>query len=370
MNDSLLYSIALTMVNGVGGMLSRQLLNALGDAPSVFREKRHMLERIPGIGSMLAAEIKNPDVIRRAEQELQFVEDRQINVLLWDDEAYPARLRECPDAPLVLYHKGTGDLNARHVISVVGTRHATHYGQEMTARLLEEVAAEYPDTLIVSGLAYGIDICAHRQALAHGLPTVAVLAHGLDRIYPFAHRQTAQELLERGGWLTDFPSGTNPDRPNFLKRNRIIAGMSEATVVIESAEKGGSLVTADLAFSYDREVFACPGRVSDLYSAGCNQLIRQNKASLLSSGRDLIEALGWPQKKASSEPLQTELQFSASDSPEIQQILQVLQAQEEVHINQLAKQTGFSVQRLTGLLFELEMDGRIRTLPGNMYRRK
>ena len=370
MNDSLLYTIALTMVNGVGGVLSRQLLNSLGDDKSIFQEKRQLLERIPGIGSILAAEIKNPEVLRRAEQEIRFAEQEQIDILLWDDENYPARLRECPDAPLVLYYKGNGNLNTRHIISVVGTRHATHYGQETTARLIEDLAAAFPDTMVVSGLAYGIDICAHRQALACGLPTVAVLAHGLDRIYPFAHRHIANEMLAKGGLLTDFPSETNPDRPNFLKRNRIIAGLSEATLVIESAEKGGSLVTADIAFSYDREVFACPGRIHDLYSAGCNQLIRHNKAALLSSAQDLIEALGWQHEDKQRKPQQTELLFSESDSPEIQQVLQILQDQDEIHINQLTKLTGFPVQQLTNILFELEMDGRIRTLPGNMYKRK
>ena len=370
MNDSLLYTIALTMVNGVGGVLSRQLLNSLGDAKSIFQEKRQLLERIPGIGSILAAEIKNPEVLRRAEQEIRFAEQEQIDILLWDDENYPTRLRECPDAPLALYYKGNGNLNTRHIISVVGTRHATHYGQETTARLIEDLAAAFPDTMVVSGLAYGIDICAHRQALACGLPTVAVLAHGLDRIYPFAHRHIANEMLAKGGLLTDFPSETNPDRPNFLKRNRIIAGLSEATLVIESAEKGGSLVTADIAFSYDREVFACPGRIHDLYSAGCNQLIRHNKAALLSSAQDLIEALGWQHEDKQRKPQQTELLFNESDSQEIQQVLQILQTQDEVHINQLTKLTGFPVQQLTNILFELEMDGRIRTLPGNMYKRK
>lgn len=370
MNDTILYTIALTMVNGVGGILSRQLLNALGDARAVFQEKKQLLERIPGIGSTLAAEITNPDVLRRAEEEIRFIEKAGISVLLWEDKAYPARLLECPDAPIVLYYKGEGDLNPHHAISVVGTRHATRYGQEMTASLLEELSTVFPDTLIVSGLAYGIDIAAHRQALTSGLPTIGVLAHGLDRIYPSAHRQTAVKMLERGGLLTDFPSGTNPDRPNFLKRNRIIAGLTEATLVIESAEKGGSLVTADLAFSYDRDVFACPGRIGDLYSAGCNQLIRRNKAALISSAQDLIDALGWQQKDRFPEPQQTELLFTESDSPEIQQVLTALQTDEELHIDQLSQRTGFSIQQLTTLLFELEMEGRIHSLPGNRYHKR
>lgn len=327
MNDTILYTIALTMVNGVGGVLSRQLLQALGDARAVFQEKKQLLERIPGIGSVLAAEITNPEVLRRAEQEVRFIDDAGITVLVCGDEAYPFRLRECPDAPLVLYYKGKGNLNARHAVSVVGTRHATRYGQEMTAALLDDLAALYPDTLIVSGLAYGIDIAAHRQALAGGLPTVGVLAHGLDRIYPPAHRQTAIAMLEQGGLLTDFPSGTNPDRPNFLKRNRIIAGLTEATLVIESAEKGGSLVTAGLALSYGRDVFACPGRIGDLYSAGCNQLIRRQSAALITSARDLVDALGWQQQDASSAARQTELLFAETDSPEIQRVLEALQAE-------------------------------------------
>lgn len=367
MNDTILYTIALTMVNGVGGVLSRQLLQALGDARAVFQEKKQLLERIPGIGSVLAAEITNPEVLRRAEQEVRFIDDAGITVLVCGDEAYPFRLRECPDAPLVLYYKGKGNLNARHAVSVVGTRHATRYGQEMTAALLDDLAALYPDTLIVSGLAYGIDIAAHRQALAGGLPTVGVLAHGLDRIYPPAHRQTAIAMLEQGGLLTDFPSGTNPDRPNFLKRNRIIAGLTEATLVVESAEKGGSLVTAGLALSYGRDVFACPGRIGDLYSAGCNQLIRRQSAALITSARDLVDALGWQQQDASSAARQTELLFAETDSPEIQRVLEALQGGGELHIDQLSLQTGFTIQQLTALLFELEMDGRIASLPGNRY---
>lgn len=364
MTNELLYQIGLTMINGIGGVLARQLLNTFGHAEAVFKEKRQSLERVPGIGTLLATEIKRPEVLQRAEKEINFMEKAHIAPLFIEDVAYPARLKECPDAPLLLYYKGAADLNTMHILSIVGTRHATPYGLEATSFLLDGLRIMYPDTLIVSGLAYGIDVKAHRSALQYHLPTVGVLAHGLDRIYPTAHRQTAVNMLESGGLLTDFPSGTEPDRPNFLKRNRIIAGLSEATVVIESARKGGSLVTADIAFSYNREVFAFPGRSNDYYSAGCNELIRKNKAGLITSAEDLIAALGW-QNQSISAPKQAELLFD--DSPEIQQILRLLREQKELHINQLSKATQISIQQLTPILFDLEMNNRIKSLPGNMY---
>lgn len=364
MTDKLLYQIGLTMINGIGGILARQLLNAFGDAESVFKEKRQSLERVPGIGTLLAEEIKRPEVLQRAEKEISFMEKAQITPLLLEDRDYPERLKECPDAPLVLYYKGKANLNVPHVLSIVGTRHATPYGQESVEHLLEGLQSFYPDILIISGLAYGIDIKAHRSALACHFPTVGVLAHGLDRIYPSVHRQTAVSMLEEGGLLTDFPSGTEPERVNFLKRNRIIAGLSDATIVIESARKGGSLVTADIAFSYNREIFAFPGRNNDLYSAGCNELIRKNKAGLITSAEDLIEALGW-QNQIRKTPKQAELFFD--DSPEVQQILGLLQEHKELHINQLSKYAQTPLPQLSLLLFDLEMNGRIKTLPGNMY---
>lgn len=361
---NLLYSIALTMINGVGGILARQLLNAFDSAEAIFKEKKQRLERVPGIGELLATEIQRPEVLRRAEQELVFIEKNQIRCLYIEDEEYPARLRECPDAPLLLYYKGTADLNAQHILSIVGTRHATRYGQDTVAQLAEGLAETFPDTLIISGLAYGIDVCAHRSALRNRLQTIGVLAHGLDRLYPPAHRQTAIEMLSQGGLLTDFPSQTNPDRPNFLKRNRIIAGLSDATLVVESARKGGSLVTAAIALSYNREVFAVPGRSIDMYSVGCNELIRRQQAGLVSSAADLIEALGW-QIGSAPQAQQTELSFN--DPPETARLVACLRAQSPQHMNLLAKQTGLEIAQLTNLLFELEMDGRIRSLPGNMY---
>ena len=368
MTDQRLYQIGLTKVEGVGDILARQLLEAFGDAESIFRMSRTALTKVPGIGTTLIAHLQDPNVLRKAEQELRFIDDNRISLYYIADPNYPARLRECADAPILFYFKGEADLNAAHVLSIVGTRHATPYGMEQTDRLLADLAARYPDLLVVSGLAYGIDICAHRAALRHGLPTVAVLAHGLDRIYPAIHRQTAVEMLKRGGLLTDFPTGTNPDRPNFVRRNRIVAGLAEATLVVESAEKGGSLITADLACSYGREVFAFPGRTSDHYSAGCNTLIRQNKAALITDAASLVEALRWDIREASQPlPQQTQLLFPEEEEGN-GRILRWLSQQGKAHINEIALAMDLPVSQLAPLLFELEMNGQIKSLPGGMYR--
>jgi DNA processing protein len=372
MQNQLIYSIGLTMINGIGDILGRQLLQALGDAEAVFAEKKQVLEKIPGIGETLAAQIKSPEVLKRAEKELSFIEKNNIRCFFLPDPDYPRRLRECVDAPLLLYFKGKADLNARHIISIVGTRRITDYGRELTGKLIKELAEEVPDLLVVSGLAYGIDITAHRNALKYGLPTVALLAHGLDTLYPQVHRQTAIEMLEQGGLLTDFPSETNPDKPNFVKRNRIVAGLSDATVVVESAQKGGSLITANLAFSYGRDVFAFPGRVHDTHSQGCNRLISQNKAGLISCAADLIMAMRWDvgDEKSSHSPqpqaVQTSLPFPPNE--ENSRLLSLLQGKKEMDINQLAAELDMPVHKLSNVLFELEMEGLIKAVPGNAYR--
>lgn len=360
---------ALSFVPGIGPILARQLIERIGSAEAIFQEKTRVLEKVPGIGHTLASEIKRPEVLQRAEKELEFVEKNHIRCFFLSDEDYPRRLKECPDAPLILYYKGNADLDAKHILSIVGTRKASEYGRTLTEKLVAGIALRFPDTLIISGLAYGIDVYAHRNALANHLPTVAVLAHGLDRIYPASHRSTAVEMLGNGGLLTDFPSGIFPDRPNFLSRNRIIAGLADATVVVESRETGGSLVTADLAISYSREVFTFPGRTYDLNSKGCNNLIRANKAALITSADDLIESLGWNtrfEKKAESQ--QTELFFAAT--PEQEKVLQLLKTEGEKHINEIALRLSMPIQQLSTLLFELEMNGSVKTLPGNVYRLK
>jgi DNA processing protein len=368
MPNQKLCQIGLTMINGVGDILGRQLLQTVGDAEAIFREKACMLEKIPGIGRVLAAEIKRPEVLQQAEKELSFIEKNRITSYFISDNDYPFRLRECPDAPLLAYFKGSCDLNAQRTVSVVGTRKITDYGKEVCARLIAGLSEKLPGLLVVSGLAYGTDITAHRNALKHQLPTLAVLAHGLDRIYPPVHRSTAIEMLENGGLLTDFPSETNPDKSNFVKRNRIIAGLTDATIVIESADKGGSLITADIAFSYSREVFAIPGRISDTHSQGCNHLIRQNKAGLITCAADFISAMRWDISVASHvhAPVQTELVFSENE--ENNRILAILQEKKEMHINQLSVEMDMPVHKLSGLLFELEMDGLVKVTPGSVYK--
>lgn len=347
--------------------MARQLLESFGEAEAVFTEKSRLLEKVPGIGQMLAAGIRRPEVLQQAEKELAFIEKNQISCYFLTDMDYPARLRECPDAPVLFYFKGDTNLNAKRVVSIVGTRNATDYGRMLTATFLKELATAIPDILIVSGLAYGIDIQAHRAALQEGLPTVAVLAHGLDRIYPSAHRDTAVGMLGHGGLLTDFPSGTNPDKPNFIKRNRIVAGLSDATIVVQSAEKGGSLITADIASSYGRDVYAFPGRVSDTHSCGCNMLIRQNKAGLITSAADFISSMCWDvTMRAKEEAVQACLPF---DDDSLQgRIVSLLRDKKEMHINQLAIGLEVPVYQLSPLLFELEMDHIVRTMPGNLYR--
>lgn len=368
MTENPLYCIALTRVKGIGPTLGRQLLHAAGSAEAVFTEKKRLLETVPGMSRNLAAEIGRPDVLRQAEQELLFAEKNKIALYFITDEAYPFRLKECDDAPLLFYFKGNGRPDASKVLSIVGTRHITDYGKELTHALISDLSRMFPTLLIVSGLAYGVDIHAHRAALEYGLPTLGVLAHGLDRLYPPAHRATAIEMLEQGGLLTDFPSGTNPDRPLFVRRNRIVAGLSDATVVVESAAKGGSLITADLAFSYDREVYSFPGRAGDEHSSGCNRLIRQNKAGLITCAADLAASLGWETgEKPSPAGRQQTLPFF-DFSPDEQRITDTLKEHGAMQMNRLARLLEWPVWRITPVLFDLEMKGAVAALPGGRYK--
>ncbi|MDR1524742.1 MAG: DNA-processing protein DprA [Tannerella sp.] len=361
-----LYLVGLTVLKGVGDVLARHLLQYFGSAEEIFKAKRPALEKVPGIGGYTAEQIESAkaEALKRAEKELVFVDKNKIRLYACTDDHYPGRLKECQDAPVVFYYKGTADISAAKIISIVGTRRITGYGREWTEALVKDLAGMFPDLVIVSGLAYGADACAHRSALKNNLHTVGVLAHGLDRIYPAAHRNVAVEMLNKGGLLTEFMSGTNPDRNNFLRRNRLIAGLSDATIVVESAEKGGSLVTADIAFSYGRDVYACPGRVTDEYSAGCNRLIQMNKAGLISSARDLVMSLCWD-VDAGVAGRQYPLPFPEKpDHP----IIRLLADKGEFHVNQLALEMNLSVHELMPVLFELELEGHIKTLPGGIYK--
>lgn len=368
MTDKTFYQIALTMIKGVGDQLARQLLQTLGNEKAVFTEKKQLLEKIPGIGPHTSAEILRPEVMQKAEKEAAFVEKNKISVFFFTDDTYPSRLKECEDAPVLFYYKGKADIDAARIISIVGTRHATTYGQSCTESLIRDLSLMFPELLIVSGLAYGIDITAHRSSLQYGLSTVGVLAHGLDRIYPSAHRNTASRMLEQGGLLTDFPSGTNPERPNFVKRNRIVAGLSDATVVVESAEKGGSLITADIAFSYGRDVYSYPGRIHDQQSSGCNTLIRQNKAGLITSASDLVSSLCWDIVPVKKQEKAVQASFLHDLTDEEQQIYNALKEGNGLHMNQLSVLFGYPVSHLSSLLFTLEMKGIVRNTPGGIYK--
>ena len=360
-----IYLLALTLIKGVGHVSARSLVEHFGSAKAVFMEKKHELEKAIGRGEYIASNIRESGslALKRAEKEYKFIVQNKISVFSIMDDHYPVRLRECQDAPVVFFYKGNADLHAARILSIVGTRNATEYGRTLTDALIKGLAEVSNDILIVSGLAYGIDIYAHRCALKYGLPTVGVLAHGLDRIYPSLHRNTAAEMLQNGGVLTDFMSETNPDRENFLQRNRLIAGLADATIVVESAEKGGALVTADIAFSYGRDVYAFPGRVSDNYSKGCNRLVQMNKAGLITSANDLLAALGWDAQKR--KPEQMNLNFKEiPDHP----VLSLLAEKGELHINELASLMVLPVHQLSPMLFELELAGHIKSLPGGIYK--
>lgn len=367
--EELLYRLALTHLPGIGLVTAHQLLQATeGNASLLFKEKKTLKERIPEIPERLLNAFDCPDVLRLCEAELRFAEKNHITCLTADDEAYPSRLRECDDAPLVLFYRGTANLNASHIISIVGTRNATEYGKDICNRFLKELQALVPDVMVVSGLAYGIDIHAHRAALQYNLETVGVLAHGLDRIYPHVHRRTAADMVAQGGLLTEFMSGTNPDKPNFVKRNRIVAGISDATIVVESAEKGGSLITAGIAESYNRDCFAFPGRIDAPYSAGCNKLIRSNRAALLQSAEEFVQAMNWD-APAVQAPQAIQRQLFPDLSPEEEQIISLLQSQPEgIQINALVVASNIAINRMTSILFELEMKGIVRTMAGGMYK--
>jgi DNA processing protein len=366
-NPDLIYQIGITLVRGIGNIIGKQVIDALGgDVSLLFREKKRLLEKIPGISRRILEDVNNPEVLKRAEKEILFIEKHRIRPLFIAGEDYPLRLRECVDSPVMLYYRGEANLNAEKIISIVGTRSATAYGREITDRLVREISETFPETLIVSGLALGIDVCAHRASLKDDMATVGVLAHGLDRIYPPSHTNVAKEMLKRGGLITDFISETTPDRQNFVKRNRIIAGLADCTVVVESAAKGGALITANIADSYNRDVFAFPGRVGDKCSEGCNLLLRHRKAALITSAADIFEEMNWTAK---SENAKKEVQRTIllDLKPDEQQIVDLLAKAENMQLNVLAIELNWPVSKLSSTLFELEMNGTVRCKPGGMY---
>lgn len=369
MNPNLKYQIALSLIKGIGPKLARSLIAYLGSEQVIFEEKRHKFEKIPGIGNgiaMLLKQIDRHDLINQAENELKFIEKHKISACFFTDEEYPRRLTFCEDAPMLLYSKGNVNFDAIKIISIVGTRRPSDYGISLCEKLITDLAKRHPETIIVSGLAYGIDICAHRTALRNNLPTIAVLAHGLDRIYPGTHNQTAREIVLNGALLTEFLTNTNPDRQNFVKRNRIVAGLSDAVVVVESATKGGALITAEIANSYSRDVMAFPGRVGDETSSGCNRLIKSNVAALIESVEDLEYALGW-ETAAKTGAIQGSL-FAVAETPEEKTIIDILLVEKEMNLNLLALQCAMPVGKVSATLLDLEFKGMIKSRPGGIYK--
>lgn len=360
-------SIALTQIAGIGPVWARNLIQAMGSAVDVFDRRKEVPEVMKGVAGARVVEALNcPQALTRAEAEYEFVVKNHLKCITMGEEEYPSRLRECDDAPIVLYYKGNASLNPAHAVSLVGTRHATDYGKNLCLRFMRDLVEMVPDVLIVSGLAYGIDIHAHRAALEYNLSTIGVLAHGLDRIYPSVHRKTAVDMIAGGGLLTEFMSGTTPDRYNFVSRNRIVAGICDATIVVESAAKGGSLITADIAESYHRDCFAFPGRSEDEYSKGCNQLIRDNKATLIQSAEDFVRAMCWDVKATSSpEAIQRTL-FPDLSADECAIVAKLEQGSQQ--INSLVVATDIPVNRMNSLLFEMEMKGIISLQAGGIYK--
>ena len=346
------------------------LYQAAGSAAAVIEHRNNIRDIIPDASQRLVDVLRDIGTMQaRAEEELAFDQTHGIRPLTLSDPDYPHRLAECEDAPLVVYYKGTADLNQSRVINIVGTRKCTTYGQDLIRRFVSDLHELCPHVLVVSGLAYGVDICAHRRALEAGMETVAVLAHGLDTIYPNSHRTTAIEMLSQGGLLTEFMSRTNADKVNFVRRNRIVAGMSDACILVESAAHGGGLITADISREYGRDVFAFPGRVGDPYSEGCNNLISDNGAALLTDAAAFVKAIGWEGDTALAKARKEGIdrQMFASLSEEEERVVRVLQNNNDLHLNMLSVQSGIAVNKLTGILFELEMKGVVRTMAGGMY---
>lgn len=365
MNKETIYQIALTQVPKVGDVIAKKLIAYCGSAEAVFKEPRKNLMMIPGIGSALANVIRSKDLLSTAEFELRFMEHNAVKPIYFLDNDYPFRLKQCVDAPILLYKKGSDvNLNEKKIISIVGTRRASGYGLRITAQMVKDLSG-LDNVLVVSGLAYGIDIAAHKASLKHNIPTLGVMAHGLDRIYPSVHAKVSNDMQDQGALISDFISGTPPERENFPKRNRIIAGLSDATLVVEARKKGGALITADIANSYSRDVFAVPGRVGDENSEGCNQLIRRNQAALVQSAEDVCYLMGWDADSQKKDTKQVELFVDLNKDEEA--LLGVLGSKEKFSIDLIAIQTKQRIPKILETLLQLEMKGLVKALPGSFY---
>jgi DNA processing protein len=360
--QDLFHLLALQSVEGVGDIMAKKLITHCGSAEAIFKTKASQLAAIDGIGSILMQKLKDKTVFEKAEQELHFIQSNDINTAYFQDENYPDRLKHCIDGPVLLFTSGNIDLKNKKIISIVGTRQITSYGMEFCRKLIEDIAPL--DPVIVSGFAYGVDIFAHQLAMENNLQTIGVVAHGLNQIYPKTHKKYVVKVEQNGGFMTEFWSSSNPDKENFVRRNRIVAGISEATIVIESAERGGSLITANIANDYNRDVFAVPGRTTDKYSQGCNNLIKTQKANLLSSAADLVYILNWDIENKTT-PVQKQL-FVTLDEDEQKVYDYLLKTGKEL-MDIIALRCDFPIYKISGLLLNMELKGVIRPLPGKLF---
>lgn len=370
MEQELFYVMALTRLTNFNYQQALELYKTVGSAQLLYEHRNEIGDIVKEASPTLMQALQNwDDAMKRADFELHYMQEHSIRGLVLGDDDYPQRLCECSDAPLVLYYKGNCDLNQTKIVSIVGTRQMTVYGQDLIRHFVTDLKRHCSKVLIVSGLAYGVDICAHREALANGYETVGVLAHGLDQIYPYRHHETAAKMVNHGGLLTEFMTQTNADKPNFVRRNRIVAGMADATVLVESAAKGGGLITCEIAQSYDRSVFAFPGNVGSEFSKGCNNMIRDNVAGLISNANDFVVAMGWQdealRKQAMADGIERNL--FPDLSPEEQKVVSLLQRTNNLQLNILSVKTCIPIGQLTALLFQLEMKGVVKPLAGGTY---
>lgn len=361
--SDLYYTLALLKVEGVGDIVAKKLINHCGSAESVFKTKKSHLLTIDGVGEMLFKNLQNTSVFDLAQSELRFMERENIDFVFYQEPLYPEKLKHCIDSPTVLFQSGNIDLQNRKLISIVGTRQITSYGADFTRKLIEELTPLNP--VIVSGFAYGVDIVAHQTSIDCGLQTIGVLAHGLNQIYPKMHKKYIGKMEQNGGFMTEFWSSSSPERENFIRRNRIVAGMTEATIVVESAEKGGSLITANIANDYNRDVFAVPGRSSDKYSQGCNNLIKTQRAHLLTSAADIIYMLNWELEEKSRKPVQKQL-FVSLESDE-QRVYDFLQKNGKELVDIIALECELPIFKISSLLLNMELKGVVRPLPGKLF---
>jgi len=361
-DQDLVHLLALQQVEGVGDIVAKKLITHCGNATEVFKTKTSQLANIDGIGSVLLKNLKDKTVFEKAEQELQFIKSNEIKVSYFQDENYPDRLKHCIDGPVLLFTSGNIDLKNKKIISIVGTRQITSYGMEFCRKLIEDLAPL--DPVIISGFAYGVDIFAHQLAMEHDLQTIGVVAHGLNQIYPKTHKKYVAKVEQNGGFMTEFWSSTNPEKENFVRRNRIVAGISEATIVIESADRGGSLITANIANDYNRDVFAVPGRTTDKYSQGCNNLIKTQKANLLTSAADLVYILNWD-IESKAKPVQKQL-FVTLENDE-QKVYDYLLKNGKELMDIIALRCDFPIYKISGMLLNMELKGVIRPLPGKLF---